>query len=61
MIINAQDSVTNNIMLDFKSLCSTSNAYQHGEGKLGGGVEVREEQVKRRYRVAVKNVDLSKN
>jgi hypothetical protein len=34
MIIKAQDGVTNSIMIDFKSLCSKSTAYQHGEGKL---------------------------
>jgi hypothetical protein len=27
MIITAQNGVTNNIMIDFKSLCSTSTAY----------------------------------
>jgi hypothetical protein len=54
MIINAQDSATNSIMLDFKSLCSKRNAYKHAEGRLGGGVEVREEQVKRSYRAALK-------
>jgi hypothetical protein len=51
MIIKAQDSATNNIMLDYKSLCSTSTAYKHGEGKFGGGVEVRQEQVRRKYNV----------
>jgi hypothetical protein len=40
MIITAQDGVTTIIMIDFKSLCSTSTVYQHGEGKFGGGVEV---------------------
>jgi hypothetical protein len=39
MIIRAQDGVTNNIMINFKSLCSTSTSYQHGEGKYLGGVE----------------------
>jgi hypothetical protein len=43
MIIRAQDGVTSNIMIDLKSLYSTSTAYQHGEGKFGGGVEVRQE------------------
>jgi hypothetical protein len=43
MIINAQEGLTSNIMLDFKSLCSISNAYKHAEGKFGGGAEVREE------------------
>jgi hypothetical protein len=36
MIIKAQKGVTNNIMLDFKFLCSTSNAYKDVEGKFGG-------------------------
>jgi hypothetical protein len=40
MIIPAQNGVTSNIMIDLASLCSTSTAYQHGEGKFGGGVEV---------------------
>jgi hypothetical protein len=52
MIITAQDGATNNIMIDFKSLCSTSSAYQHGKGKFGGGVEVRQEQARRNYRTA---------
>jgi hypothetical protein len=30
MIINAQEDLTNNVMIDFKSLCSTSNSYIHG-------------------------------
>jgi hypothetical protein len=47
MIIPAQEGVTSNIMIDFKSLCSTCTAYQHGKGKFGGGVEVRQEQVRR--------------
>jgi hypothetical protein len=34
MIITAQDGVTKNIMIDFKFLCSTSTANQHGEGKF---------------------------
>jgi vesicle coat complex subunit len=50
MIINAQDSLTNNIILDFKSLCSTSTKYKQAEGKFGGGV-----------RAAVKNLDLTEN
>jgi hypothetical protein len=41
MIIPAQDDLNSNIMTDYKSLCSTSTAYKHGEGKFGGGVEVR--------------------
>jgi hypothetical protein len=53
MIINAQDGAANYIMLDLKSLCSTSTALKHAEGKFGGGVEVHEEQVKRSYRAAV--------
>jgi hypothetical protein len=61
MIIAAQDGVTNNIMIDFKSLYSTSTAYQHGEGKFGGGVEVRQEQVRRNYRTAVQHLDLMEN
>jgi hypothetical protein len=61
IFINAQDGVTSNIMIDFKSLCSTSTAYQHGEGKLGGGVEVRQEQVRRNNRTAVQHLDLTKN
>jgi hypothetical protein len=40
MIITAQDGVTTIIMIDFKSLCSTSTVHNHGEGKFGGGVEV---------------------
>jgi hypothetical protein len=32
-IINAQDSGANSTILDFKSLCSTTSAYQHAEGK----------------------------
>jgi hypothetical protein len=40
MIIRAQDGVTSNIMIDFKSFCSTSTAYHDGDGKFGGGVEV---------------------
>jgi hypothetical protein len=61
MIIRAQDGVTKNIMIDFKSLCSTSTAYQHGEGKFGGGVEVRQEQARRNYRTAVQHLDLTEN
>jgi hypothetical protein len=57
MITNAQDGVTSSIMLDFKSLCFTSNAYKHAEGKFGGGAEVRQEQVNRSYRA----VDLTEN
>jgi hypothetical protein len=57
MIIPAQDGVSSNIMIDFKSLCSTSTAYQHGEGKFGGGVEVRQEQARRNYRTAVQYLD----
>jgi hypothetical protein len=34
MIINAQDGVLSNIVLDFKSLFSTSIAYKHAEGKF---------------------------
>jgi hypothetical protein len=40
MIIKAKDGVTNNIMLDFKSICSTSSVYQHAEGKYGVGAGV---------------------
>jgi hypothetical protein len=40
MIITAQDGETNDIMIDFKSLCSTSTAYHHGDGKCVRGVEV---------------------
>jgi hypothetical protein len=58
MIFRAQNSVTSNIMIDFKSLCSTSLALQLGEGKFGGGVEVRQEQVSRNYRTAVQYLDL---
>jgi hypothetical protein len=29
MIIKEQESGTNNNMLDFKSLCQTSNSYKH--------------------------------
>jgi hypothetical protein len=61
MIIRAQDGVTSNIMIDFKSLCSTSTAYQHGGGKFGGGVEVRQEHVRRNYRTAVQYLDLTEN
>jgi hypothetical protein len=61
IIIRAQDGVTNNIMIDFKFLCSTSTAHQHGEGKFEGGVEVRQEQVRRNYRTAVQYLDLTKN
>jgi hypothetical protein len=43
MIIKEEDGVTNNIMLDFKTLCSTNNAYTHAEGNFGGGVEVRQD------------------
>jgi hypothetical protein len=48
-------------MLDFKSLCSTSSAYTHAEGKFGIGAEVRQEQVKRSYRAAVPYLDLTEN
>jgi hypothetical protein len=47
MIITTQNRVTNNTMLDLKSLCSTSSAYKHAEGKFGGGVEVREKKSKK--------------
>jgi hypothetical protein len=47
MVIPAQDGVASNIMIYYKFLCSTSTAYQHREGKFGGGVEVRQEQVRR--------------
>jgi hypothetical protein len=43
MIIRAQDGITNSIMIDLKSLYLTSTAYQHGEGKFGGVLEVRQE------------------
>jgi hypothetical protein len=43
MIITAQDDLIDSIMLDFKSLCSTSNVYRHSEGKFGGGVEATEQ------------------
>jgi hypothetical protein len=61
MIIRAQNGVTSNIMVDFKFLCSTSTAYQHGEGKFGGGVEVRQEEVRRNYRTAIQHLDLMEN
>jgi hypothetical protein len=61
MIIPAQGGVTSNIVVDYKSLCSTSTAYQHGEGKFGGGVEVRQEQARRNYRTAVQYLDLTEN
>jgi hypothetical protein len=35
--------------------------YQHGEGKFGGGVEARQEQVRRNYRTAVQHLDLTEN
>jgi hypothetical protein len=35
MSMIAQVDVTSSIMLDLKSLCSTSNSYQHAEGKFG--------------------------
>jgi hypothetical protein len=50
-----------NIIIDYKSLCSTSTAYQHGEGKFEGGVEVRQEQVRTNYRTAVQLLDLAEN
>jgi hypothetical protein len=53
MIINAQVGVTSNIMIDYKSLCSTSNAYKNAEDKFGGSVEVRQEKVNRSNRAAV--------
>jgi hypothetical protein len=40
IIINAKESETSSIMLDFKSLCSSRSPYKHIEGKFGGGVEV---------------------
>jgi hypothetical protein len=40
MIINALDIGGKSIMLDFKSLCSSRNAYKHSQGKFGKGVEV---------------------
>jgi hypothetical protein len=61
LIIDAQDSVTKNIIFDFKSLCSTNKLYKHVEGKFGEGVEVRQEQVNINYRVAVRNLDSSQN
>jgi hypothetical protein len=48
-------------MLDFKSLCSTSNAHKHGESNFRGGVKVRQEQVRRNYRTAVQYLDLTEN
>jgi hypothetical protein len=41
MIVNALESGTNSIMLDFMSLCSSSTSYKHSKGKFGAGVEVR--------------------
>jgi hypothetical protein len=61
MIIRAQDGVISKIVIDLKSLCSTSTAYQHRKGKFGGGVEVRQEQVMRSYRGAVQHLDLTEN
>jgi hypothetical protein len=61
MIIRAKEGVTYNIITKCKFLCSTSTAYQHGEGKFGGGLEVRQEQVRRNYRTAVQYLDLTKN
>jgi hypothetical protein len=61
MIIKAQDGLTNNIILDFKSFCSTSNSYKHAVDKFKEGLEVREGQVKRRYRAAVRNLNLMQN
>jgi hypothetical protein len=57
MIIKEQYGVTSNIMIDFKSLCSTSTAYKNGEGKFGGGVEEQQEQARRNYRTAVQHLD----
>jgi hypothetical protein len=48
-------------MLDFKSLCSTSSAYKHADGMFGGGVEVRQEQVRRNYRAVFQYLNLAEN
>jgi hypothetical protein len=61
MIIREQEGKTSNIMIDFKYLCSTSAAYQHGEDKFGGGEEVLQDQVKRSYRVVVQYLDFTEN
>jgi hypothetical protein len=60
-MIREQNGVTSNIMIDFKFLCSTSTAYQHGEGKFGGGVEIRQEQIRRNYRTAVQYLEITEN
>jgi hypothetical protein len=61
MIIKAHDGVTSNIMLDFKSICSTSNKYEHEEGKFTGGAVEQQEQVRRSYRAAVQYLNLTEN
>jgi hypothetical protein len=58
MIIKAHDGVTSNIILDFKSLSSTSNSYNHAKGKFGEGAEARQEQARRNERTAVQYLDL---
>jgi hypothetical protein len=43
--------------------CAFHRSFQtiYGEGKFGGGVEVRQEQVRRNYRTAVQHLDLMEN
>jgi hypothetical protein len=60
-IVDAQDISGNKMILDFKSLCSTKNAYKHSKGKFGGGVEVPQKHYSRSYRLTAQNLDVTQN